>query len=103
MSETTSMHLKVGEREVLRLPGRGTAGYSWVCDLPGDPNTVKVSIGMAPVNDPRTIPPGTSADELAEIEGIRPGTATVHLSQRRSWEKAGRVLDERTIEITVSD
>jgi predicted secreted protein len=58
---------------------------------------------MAPADELRAKPPGTSADELAEIEGIRRGTATIHLAQRRSWEKAGRTLDERTLEVKVSD
>lgn len=101
MGEVTNIEIRSGQRKVLRLPGRGTAGYSWGCELDGDPDVVKVTIEPAPVSEIAGKPPGTSTDELITIEARRLGRATIRLTHRRAWEQAGRTLDERTVEVSV--
>jgi predicted secreted protein len=100
MSEITSIELQNGQRQTLRLQGRGTVGYSWTFEL-SDPNVVRVTIEPAPAYELTGKPQGTSLDELVMIEGVRVGRATIRLALRRAWERTGKTLDERTVEVSV--
>ncbi|MDH6126502.1 protease inhibitor I42 family protein [Kitasatospora sp. GP82] len=101
MSEqSTAIRLRTGERYVVRLPGRGTAGYTWTSRVEGDSNALAVSVTTAPASEIAGRPIGASVDELAVLDALHPGRATVHLEQRRVWEQKPP-LDHRVLDITV--
>jgi predicted secreted protein len=97
----TELHLGVGDRHELVLPGLGTAGYRWDEDLSGDADAVAVEWqrGMSP-EEARGRPIGASAPERLAITAAGPGHVTVHLAQHRPWEK-GPPRAEHTIEIDI--
>ena|SRR5689334_14142629 len=100
--EFGTLKLRPGERAEVRLPGLGTAGYRWTARVEGDPDVVDVSVVTAPAEEVAGQPPGVSVDEVATLEALRPGQATVYLELRRSWENKPRSQDERVIEVVVS-
>jgi predicted secreted protein len=100
--EEVQVRLRPGERKSIRLPGLGTAGYRWTPGRPDAAGIVDVSVTTAPAGEIDGRPPGSSADELATIEGRRPGQATVILEQRRSWETKAAPHDRRVLHITVT-
>ena len=94
------MELRVGEKTAIRLPGLGTAGYGWSAHVTGD--AVTVSVHLAPREGAEGLPPGANTDEILQLEARRPGSATVTLEQRRSWENTPRPQGRRVVEVTVT-
>jgi predicted secreted protein len=90
------VELRVGEKTTIRLPGLATSGYRWTAHASGD----AVTVSTRPA-DPGRRTPGANADEIVEIEGRRPGRATVTLEPRRSWEDRPEPYDRRVLDITV--
>jgi predicted secreted protein len=90
--------LGVGQEEVLALGSLSTAGYIWEPTIEGPKDVVAVSTGRAESNDPVT--PGVSRDETVVVRGLRQGHVTLHLAQRRPWEK-GTPLREHAVRVTV--
>jgi len=99
--EVRSVTLRPGERATVRLPGLGTVGYQWTSRMDGDSGAVQVSISTAPAEEIAGSPPGVSVDEIAVIEGRRPGRTTVILEQRRAWENKPEPRDRRIIDVVV--
>jgi hypothetical protein len=97
----TRITLRVGDVRRFRLPGLGTAGYSWVGDVSGDSDVVSQRVELAPSGELDGQPPGVSADEIAILEGRRPGHVRVDLLQRRGWEPPDKVLARHSIEVDV--
>ncbi|MBO3745268.1 protease inhibitor I42 family protein [Streptosporangiaceae bacterium NEAU-GS5] len=99
---TERLRLRPGEHHEIRLPGRGAAGYVWSSHVGGDADVVAVSLHAAPF--PADWPPqaGHSADEIATIEALKPGQATLVLEQRRPWEQESAALEHRDYDITVA-
>ncbi len=98
------LELKAGEIYTFRLKGLGAAGFNWEYDTEETGKVVSVSLEL--INDRKKtgpLPPGYSLDVLATIHSIEPGHATVHLIQRRSWEKNKPPLKEYVIEIIVKN
>ena len=96
------IELQVGERKVVRLPGLGTAGYSWTHSLNGSDQTVAITSSTAPPPGPGPSPGvGPSSDALFTIEALKSGQVSLHLTQRRSWEKNTSPLKEHTVTIVV--
>jgi predicted secreted protein len=103
--ETEKVRLRVGDDHIVRLSSLGTAGYRWFHDVAGGQQpAVEVSKewGRAPGEEAPPPTPGTTADEVFRIRAVHPGTATVHLAQRRPWEKESP-LNRRVLEIEVED
>jgi predicted secreted protein len=94
------VELRVGEKTAIRLPGRAMSGYRWTAHVSGD--AVTVSVSPAPREEIDGRPPGAGADEIATVEALRPGRATVTLELRRSWENTPQPQDRRTFEVTVA-
>lgn len=98
------IELKVGEKYTFRLKGLGAAGYNWEYNIEEIEKVVSVSLDF--VDDGKKtgpLPPGYSLDVLAAIEALVPGHATIHLAQRRSWEKDKPPVKEHVLEIFVKN
>ena len=106
MDLPSETELAVGERWQVQLPGLGSAGYQWVYELTEGLNVVAVSLepGPPPANPPAGGEPPGSGDyvELLEVQALRPGTATLHLKQQRSWEIDKPPLHAHTIRVVVT-
>jgi predicted secreted protein len=97
--------LRVGETCVLRLKGFGTAGYMWQYSIKGPGDVVSVSLEMADPepqrDDADVIPPGSSRDEQAWLQALRPGHVTIDFTLRRPWEPDKPPLQEHRLEVYV--
>ncbi len=103
--EASSVTLRVGETHNLRLQGLGSAGYGWEVSIDGDGGAVWVSKEVldTPGHPPAGGPPpsGYSRDEALSITAVALGRATIHLVQRRSWEREKPPLNELVLEVHV--
>jgi predicted secreted protein len=97
---TDVLRLQPGDEHELRLPGKGTVGYSWVVEIEGDPAVLDVAIAGASADEIAHQPAGVSVDELATLRARKPGTVTLRLVQRRSWDPS-KVLDRRDLRVEV--
>lgn len=95
-----TLQLRVGDDVTLRLPGRGTAGYSWVYEASGAVAALSVSHTTAPL--PLSEPPRTgSADEVFLLHGLSPGRVELHFELRRTWDQAAPAAGQRDYVIDV--
>jgi predicted secreted protein len=99
----SSLHLRVGEERSIRLPGLAAAGYAWFPEVSGSEPIVAITKASPHVHaeDVRTLPAGSSEDEVFVIKGIREGTTTVTMTQRRPWEKDGEPAARRELRVEV--
>ncbi len=98
------IELKVGEKYTFRLKGLGAAGYNWEYSIEETGKIVSVSLDF--VDDGKKtgpLPPGYSLDVLITVQALVSGHATIHLSQRRSWEKDKTPVKEHVLEIFVKN
>ena len=100
-----SVGLRVHETSVLELPGRGSAGYSWVVEQDGEEGVVEVrrrppspAAGAEPGGPP---PAAGSLPELLEIQALAPGRVALRFELRRSWEQQGP-LEHEEVEVVVA-
>ena len=102
MTPPTTLALRVGETETIRLPGRGSSGYAWaVAVSPGDDGIVDVSQRAVAGGDGGVGPPGASFDHVFELAARRPGRAVVRFEQRRPWERDAEPLQTHDVEVVV--
>lgn len=98
------IELKVGEKYTFRLKGLGAAGYIWEYSIEETGKIVSVSseyVDEGKKTGP--LPPGYSLDVLITVLALEPGHATIHLAQRRSWEKDKPPVKERVLEIFIKN
>jgi predicted secreted protein len=96
----TTVSLRVGEKETIRLAGRAAAGYTWtVAVSPADDAAVDVSDAAAGADDAG--PPGATRDHAFVLSARRPGRAVVHFEQRRPWERDAEPLEAHDVEVVV--
>jgi predicted secreted protein len=95
----TTITLKVGERYILTLPGRGATGYLWEHDLVENVVTVTRATGTESQTPPL---PGQSYNEAFTIEAHAPGQVTIHFVQRRPWEPDKPPTREFNVKVEVS-
>jgi predicted secreted protein len=102
MNLPTTIALKVGEGQTLRLPSLGTAGYVWNYTIEGDADTIAVTLSRveASQSEEPSIA-GASSDEIVTIMGQAPGRASLYLVQQRPWETNQPPLKSYHIEVTV--
>jgi hypothetical protein len=98
------LQLKVGEHWTARLPGLGSAGYQWSCELEGSAGVVAVA--LTPIPTPRLPaggepPDNFSLDTSVEVRALNLGAVVLHLIQRRPWERDRPPLNRHVIEVTV--
>ena len=82
--------LAVGEEAELLLPEKRLAGYHWEIEESGKPVVAVEDRGAAPPDSPL----GGANTRRLRIQAVEPGTATVRLRHRRSWEppNSGRTV-----------
>lgn len=104
--ETRDITLRTGERYILPLTAMGSTGYAWEWTVEGAVGAVNIHIEskaappVAPAGGP---PPGTyKAEEWAVLTAVAPGNVKIHLMLRRPWEHDKPPIEERMIEVDVS-
>ena len=82
--------LPVGEEAELVLPENRLAGFHWEIEESGKPVVTVEDRGTAPPDSPV----GGANTRRLRIQAVEPGTATVRLRHRRSWEppNSGRTV-----------
>jgi hypothetical protein len=100
--------LAVGEERRFRLPGLGSAGYTWDVRVEGPEgvvSTARASAGgtaeVRSAQGPLRREAG-SVDEEVTIRGETPGEVILSLAQRRPWEQEEPPRLEATVRILVS-
>ena len=91
--------LRVGDMNTVRLPGLGTAGYSWTHEVIENSALIQVSTGQGAL--PQTGEAamkivGASVDELIYIRALRAGRSRIRLIQRRPGiydQSEGHILE----------
>ena len=79
------VELSVGEVRTLPLEGSG-GGYRWHAEVEGDDGIVEVATDYAEGE----LPEGSWRGEVATLTGLAPGSTSVRLVRRRSWESSRR-------------
>jgi predicted secreted protein len=97
----TSLDMSVGERRAVELPGLGTAGYVWECDVTGNRDVIDVHWTRGDESGAPARPVGQSAPEVATIRAIRPGEVELQLYQHRRWEPPSEAIGRHTIRVRV--
>jgi hypothetical protein len=98
--------LAVGEERRFRLPGLGSAGYTWHVRVEGPEGVVTTS--RAAAGDPAELwdaegrPQAGSIDEEVTIRGETPGEVIVNLAQRRPWKRDDPPRLHATVRVSVS-
>lgn len=84
MEVPPTLALKIGETYTLRLPGLGTAGYSWSYEIEGNATLIEVSKVEAEYQKPLSV--GSSRDEVFVMRALAIGKLSIRLVQRQPWE-----------------
>jgi predicted secreted protein len=90
--------LRPGDERRYVLPNHGGGGYRWRSRVEGDSVRVTLDYEAAPGVASST----RMAAQVLEIVAVRPGTATVLLSEGRSWEGEAAATDRRTVDVEVT-
>jgi len=93
--------LKAGRSTTIKLKGLATAGYEWNCRIEGEKNCIEVSKEFVLPGKISKKNVGESADEVFTISAQKKGTANVHFSQKRNWEKNVDPVNEKEVTIVV--
>jgi len=101
----TLINLKPGETYALLLKSLPSEGYGWTFELLGDKESISANFAKQatpPAPDPN-VPKfvGASVEQRFLVKGLCPGSVTIHLVERRPWEKDKPPADERNIRVTV--
>jgi predicted secreted protein len=97
----STVSLRVGETETIRLPGRGTAGYALTVAISAGGDDV-VGVSEVGGGDGDVGPPGASREHTFVLTARRPGTAVVRFEQRRPWEHDAEPLESHDVEVVVA-
>jgi predicted secreted protein len=95
-----TLRLHVGDNFVIRLPGGGTSGYSWILQSSGSEQVLSTTHStVAPVST-GVLQTG-SVDEVFTLHGLSPGNVKLQFELRRSWEKDTPAAQQRLFEVEV--
>lgn len=75
------IHFNVGEKKIIRLEGKSTAGYEWIAEY--DKSLLHLSKGF---RYNKESPTGTSAGEEFTITALKKGTTVLKFFLKREWE-----------------
>ena len=98
MAVDVTVALRPGESHEVALPGRTTAGYTWMVTV-DDPSVVAVAEKPRTPSD--TGPPGAPTEQVYVVTAIGGGLAHVRFEQRRAWEPDEPPADARTVCVEV--
>jgi hypothetical protein len=93
--------LAVGESWGLEFPGLATAGYRWGHEIVGGQDVIEVRWAHGHLAGAARRPAGSSAPEVVTVTGQRPGTVTLRIFQRRSWEPPDQVRVQHHLSVFV--
>lgn len=96
MSITGNIHVKVGEKKIIRLEGKSTAGYEWEADY--DQELLHLSKSFRSSKD---APPGSSAAEEFTVTALKAGSTTLKFYLKRKWEDKPAKEMSMNVEITL--
>ena len=96
------LDLRVGESWSFEFPGLGAAGYRWGHEIVGDRDVIEARWTQGNPAGAAPRPAGSSAPEVVTVTGQRPGTVTVRIFQRRSWEPPDQVRVQHRLSVLVS-
>jgi predicted secreted protein len=96
LTNPENIHFKVGEKKIVRLEGKSTAGYEWGTIY--DKELLHLSKSFKSSKD---APPGSSAAEEFTITALKAGNTVLKFHLKREWEdKADREMSVK-VEITL--
>jgi hypothetical protein len=105
--EAHDVALKPGGIYRLEIGGLGSAGYDWSYEIIGAADIVKVTLdASAPPPPPPTgaaLPNSFSVPFALSVVALKQGSATIHLSLQRPWEKQKPPLREISVRVTVGN
>jgi inhibitor of cysteine peptidase len=93
---SSSIDISTGETFEVVLEGNPTTGYSWIVEA-GDAGVVEVT--GEPAFEPESDLVGAGGEFTFTFEGKAPGTTTLEMAYRRSFETAP---PEQTFSVTVT-
>ena len=98
--------LRVGDMNTVRLPGLGTAGYSWTHEVIENSALIQVSTGQGAL--PQTGEAamkivGASVDELIYIRALRAGRSRIRLTQRGPGKSDQPPSKEHILEVDIKN
>jgi len=88
MQDDNQIVLKKGAHTTLSFIGKSTSGYEWTVETDGD-NCLRIE---KQVQEQKISRPGQSANDNFNITAMSTGTAILHFSLSRSWEKSTEPL-----------
>jgi inhibitor of cysteine peptidase len=91
----TSRPVRLGGLVTVRLPENPTTGYRWQ----PDPDDVRLKL-VDDSFDGAGLPRGAGGDRVLVFEAVLPGSASLHLAKRRSWE-SGEPIEQFSVELDV--
>jgi inhibitor of cysteine peptidase len=94
-----AIHVRRGDRIVIRLPENATTGYRWVPDSVDDRIVSLKSSEYAP---PAGGGVGAGGAVSIVFEALAPGEANVGLKRWREWEGESSVRERYTITVVVT-
>lgn len=105
--EAHDVALKPGGIYRLEIGGLGSAGYDWSYEVTGAAHIVRVTLDALAVPPPppsgATLPHSFSVPYALSVVALKQGSATIHLSLQRPWEKQKPPLREISVRVTVGN
>ena len=80
-----TINMKAGDIRNIQLKSLATSGYQWTFSI--DKDEVVAIRDIAGKTDSQDLKPGQNTDQIFEAKALTSGTAHIHFSQQRSWEK----------------
>ena len=97
MQDDNQIVLKKGAHTTLSFVGKSTAGYEWTVEADGD-NCLKIE---KQVQEQKISRLGQSSNENFILTAMSTGTAILHFSLSRSWEKSTEPLKRIIYQVKV--
>ena len=97
MQDDNQIVLKEGAHTTLSFIGKSTTGHEWTVETDGD-NCLKIEKQIQEQKSPK---PGESAKENFIITATSTGSATLHFSLSRSWEKSVKPIKQTIYRVKV--
>jgi predicted secreted protein len=103
--EAHDVTLKPGDIYRLEIGGLGSAGYDWSYEVTGAADIVKVTLDASAPPPPTgaTLPNSFSVPYALTVVALKEGSATIHVSLQRPWEKQKPPLREISVRVTVGN
>jgi predicted secreted protein len=96
------LSLRTGDERSFLLPSRAGAGYVWDATVE-DEAIVEASTQFEQADDAAVGHRTFSPNERLTLRGRSPGTTTVRIAQRRSWEEGVEPIGAHVLTVNVAD